>query len=265
MTTENQEQEESQEGEQQEEQTIEMTPVEVEAAEHGWRPEVEFKAESKNDGKKWRSAEDFMDRKSFFDKIESVSAENKNLKKGMQALGQHYTTVEKAAFTKALATLKAQRMQALEDGEIVKAEKLRDEMDDVKEKINTVVSPVPVEEGPPAEFLQWKEKNSWYKRDDRMTRYADAVGRELQSAGKTPDQILKGVEREVKEAFPEKFRNPNRDRAPEVVPSEGRKASGGDTGYRLSKDEERILTNMIRGGAPITREQYIKDLKASRE
>lgn len=247
-------------------QTPEPTPVEIEAMEHGWRPETEFKADTKNEGKKWRSAEDFMDRKSFFDKIDAISTENKSLKKGMQALGQHYTKVEKVAFQRALDQLKAERKEALENQDLVKAEEIRDQMDEVKEKIASVTSPVQTDEAPAAEFVQWKEKNKWYKSDAKMTRYADAVGRELQAEGASPEAILKGVEREVKEAFPEKFRNPNRETAPELVPSGGRKAGNdGAKGFRLNAEQEKILNNMIRGGAPITREQYIADLKKQGE
>jgi hypothetical protein len=247
--------------EDQQEEIQSPDPIEEEARAHGWRPKEEFDADPKNEGKKWRDADSFMDRKSFFDKIEAISHENKTLKKGMQALGQHYENVEKTAYAKALAELKAQRRQALEDGEHAKAEDIRDQMDEVKQAMQNV-KPVVQVDGPPAEFVEWKERNPWYKTDDPMTRYADSLGRDLSAEGKDPATVLKEVEKKVREAFPEKFRNPRRDSAPEMVQG-GRKA---DTtkGFRLTPDEERILNTMIKGGAPITREQYIADLKAQR-
>lgn len=248
--------------EQNEEVQSEPSPIELEARAHGWRPEEEFKAEAKNQGKKWRTAEDFMDRKSLFDKIESVHQENKTLKKGITNLSVHYQNVEKAAYAKALAELKKERLQALEDADLVRAETLRDEMDEVRDKMNAVQPPVTVQE-PPAELVAWKQENDWYQRDDVMTTYADGLGQKLLSEGKPPSQILKEVERKVRENFPEKFRNPNKDTAPEVV-SSGRRATAASGGFRLTADEERILTTMIKAGAPITREDYIKDLKALR-
>jgi hypothetical protein len=203
-----------------------------------------------------------MDRKSLFDKIDSVQQENKTLKKGVQNLSLHYQQVEKRAYEKALADLKAQRMAALEDDDLVRAERIRDQMDEVKEKMNAVQPPVTINE-PPAELTNWKQENPWYQRDDVMTNYADGLGNKLLAEGKAPAEILREVERKVRQAFPEKFRNPNKDVAPEVVGS-GKRASTSQSGFRLTEMEERILTTMIKAGAPITREDYIRDIKAQR-
>jgi len=245
-----------------------LTEVEHQALELGWKPKEEFEAEEKNQGKKWRPAEEFIERKSFFDKIEGQNHKIKTLEKGIQALSQHYTNVEKSAFRKALETLKTERKEALENQDLVKAEEIRDEMDELKEKIAAPVAPV-IPQGPPQELIDWKQKNTWYQTDDRLTRYADRIGKDLFEQGLAPNQILREIEKEVRETFPEKFhtmnRNPNKDTAPEVVPSGKKSGTGGQTGFRLDASHEKILNNMIRSGAPITREQYIKDLKAMGE
>lgn len=253
---------EGQEGQESQVEDQQPDPIEEEARSFGWKPKEDFEQDPKNAGKKWRTAEDFMDRKSLFDKIEAVSSENKQVKKALQQLGQHYTNVEKEAFKKALATLKDERKTALEEGNLVRAEEIRDEMDEVKEKINSVAPPVNVQQGPPPEFIEFTQRNTWYKRDDVMTRYADSLGNELLAQGLSPDRILKQVEEKVRGAFPEKFRNPNRDDAPEMVSSA--KKAGGGKGFRLTVDEERVITNFIKSGVPITREQYIADLKKLR-
>lgn len=254
--------EEPQQEEQQQEASPQPDPIEIEARQHGWRPKEEFEADERNAGKKWRTADDFMDRKSLFDKIDAVQQENKTLKKGVQNLSQHYQQVEKRAYEKALADLKAQRIAALEDEDLVRAERIRDEMDEVKEKMNKVQPPVTISE-PPSELIEWKSQNTWYQRDDVMTNYADGLGNKLLAEGKAPGEILREVERRVRQAFPEKFRNPNKDTAPEVVGS-GKRATAGQGTFRLTEQEEKILNTMIRAGAPITREEYIRDLKAQR-
>lgn len=243
-------------------ETPEPTPVELEARELGWKPKEEFEADEKNAGKKWRSAEDFMDRKSLFDKIETQSHEIKTLKKGLQSFAQHYTNVEKAAFQRAYDALKDQRREALKEGEIVRAEDLKEEMDDLKEKINSVAPPVQVEEAP-AEFVQWKQRNDWYQKDPKMTKFADDLGRKLHLDGLSPAEVLQEVEIRTKAAYAEKFQNPNRSAAPQMV-NPGRKAdtAGRDT-FRLSDDEKRIMKNMVRTGI-MTEEQYIADLKKMR-
>lgn len=239
----------------------EVPPVEQEARAHGWKPKEEFEADERNAGKKWRSAEDFMDRKSLFDKIEGQSSEIKTLKKGLQSFAQHYTNVEKAAFQRAYDTLKAERMQHLEEGNLVKAEQVRDQMDDLKEKIESTVPPVPVEVTQPQEFVEWKDRNSWYQKDRAMTTFADDLGRRLHLEGYSPSEVLKEVEIRTKATFAEKFQNPNRSNAPQMV-NPGRKAETRET-FRLTEDETRIMNNMVRTGI-MTREQYIADLKKMR-
>ena len=238
----------------------EPTQVELDAQALGWKPKEDFEADEKNQGKKWRSAEDFMDRKSLFDKIDGQSHEIKTLKKGLQAFAQHYTNVEKSAFQRAYDTLKAQRRVALEENEIVKAEDIKEEMDDLKKKIDSAAPPVQIEE-PPAEFIEWKSRNDWYQKDTQMTKFADDLGRRLSLEGKTPSEVLKEVESRTKQTYADKFQNPNRSAAPQMV-NPGRKAESRDT-FRMSEDERRIMKNMVRTGI-MTEEAYIADLKKMR-
>lgn len=238
----------------------EADPVELQARELGWKPKEEFEADEKNQGKKWRSAEDFMDRKSLFDKIDSQSHELKTLKKGLQAFAQHYTNVEKAAFQRAYDALKIQRKEALQEQDLVKAEEIRDDMDDLKKKIESAAPPVEIPEEP-VEFVQWKDRNNWYQKDTAMTRFADDLGRRLHLEGYSPAEVLKEVETRIKSVYPEKFQNPNRSAAPQMV-NPGRKADTRET-FRMSDDERRIMKNMVRTGI-MTEEQYIADLKKMR-
>ncbi len=237
----------------------EPTPIEVEAMEHGWRPEEEFKAEPKNEGKRWRTAEDFMDRKSLFDRIEAGNQKTKQLEKTVQQLAQHNTRIEKVSYEKALDTLRAERKAALQDNDHVRAEELRDEIDDVKEKM-AAVQPLPVQSEPVA-LTEFKQRNSWYQRDDVMTTYADGLGNKLMAEGKTPEFILKTVEAKVRESFPEKFRNPNRESAPEMATSSRRAAP--TEKFQMSEQERSIMKNFVAQGI-MTEEQYIADLKKLR-
>jgi len=252
--------EDTQAPEGQEEQAPELSEVEVQAMELGWRPEEEFKADPKNEGKKWRSAEDFMDRKSLFDRIETGNHEVKQLKKTVQQLAEHNAKIEKIAYEKALAKLKEERKAALADNDLVRAEEIRDEMDEVKDKMQTV-RPVPVvDEAPPA-LVEFKQRNTWYQRDDVMTNYADGLGNKLLAEGKSPDVILKTVEAKVREAFPEKFRNPNRESAPEMATSS--KRADPTRGFEMSEQERKIMKNFVAQGI-MTEEQYKADLKKLR-
>jgi hypothetical protein len=240
--------------------TPEYSEVELEAMKHGWRPESEFVARP---GKKWKSAEKFMEDKPLYDKIDEQHKYNKRLEKQVDAMRQHYERVETAAYERAMADLKAQRKQALEEGDLVRAEELRDEIDEKKTQKPAVVRP----QGPDPEVVEymdsWKKKNDWYNSDEDLTAFADGIGNKMLAQGKSPQEILTTIESKVRIAFPQKFRNPNRDSAPKLEGGSTKKAKGpaGDDVSFMSAKELTIMEAFLKSGAPITREEYIRDMK----
>lgn len=240
---------------------VEYSEVEQEAMSHGWKPEAEFDSKS---GKEWRTAKEFMALKPLYDKIDEQHKEVKNLKRGMEAFGKHYNKVEQAAYERAMNDLKAKRTAALEEGDLVRAEEIRDEMDDKKrEATQRPVIEVPVEDRT-AEMNSWKKTNSWYEQDEDMTAYADGVGNKLLRSGKDPSEILAEVARKTRAAFPHKFRNPNKESAPRVESGSGGKNRGGSDTAFMSASDIQIMESLIKSGAPITREVYINDLKKAK-
>jgi hypothetical protein len=237
------------------------TALEQEALSHGWKPESEFDASS---GKEFRSAKEFMQLKPLYDKIDEQHKEVKNLKRGLEAFGKHYNKVEQAAYERAMNELKSARTQALEEGDLVRAEAIRDEMDEKRAEATRkpVVEEVQVDRS--AEMNSWKQKNDWYEKDEDMTAYADGVGNKLLAQGKEPTEILAEVARRTRAAFPHKFRNPNKDSAPIVGGGSSKGKSGGSDTAFMSPTEVRIMESLIKSGAPITREVYINDLKKSK-
>lgn len=238
-----------------------LSEVEQTALEHGWKPEEEFKADPANEGKKWRTAEDFMDRKSLFDKIDSYHRKVKDLEKGMNALAQHNSKIEQSAYERALRELRNERKAALEEGDLVKAEEIRDRIDEIKEQTKQP-APTAVQPTNPV-FDAWVAKNQWYTEDRKMQAFADGLANQLIAEGiRNPQEIFAAVEREVRDTFPTKFRNPRKDTAPSLDVS-GKKAPASE-GFKLTPTEEKIMNDMIRAGAPISKEEYIKQIKESR-
>lgn len=247
----------TQEGSKKEES--QFTEIELEAMKYGWKPKEEFEAEEKNQGKKWRPAEDFMDRKSLFDKIEEVKREARAAQEASRMLAKHNAKLEKAAYERALKELQAQKAIALEEQEFVKVEKLRDEIDEIKDKIRSVEQVPDLTASPSVEFIQWQQRNDWYQTDLDMTAWADGLGNKLAAQGKSASEVMSEIERRAKELFPHKFRNPHKDAAPKL--ETGNRPPKRSNEIVLSPEEERIMNTLIKAGAPITREEYFKQLK----
>ena len=224
----------------------------------GWKPESEF---TPRPGRKWKTAEKFLEDKPLYDKIDEQHKVIKKLERSTDMLRSHYEKVEKAAYDRALAELKAERKTALEEGDLVRAEEIRDQIEETKQAAPRPQAPLPDPEISSA-MDEWKGRNNWYEKDEDMTAFADGLGNKLLKSGKSAKEILETVEEKVRTAFPQKFRNPNRDTAPRVEggSKKGRSTGGDETSF-MSADEIRLMDSMLKSGVPITREEYIRDMK----
>lgn len=244
----------------QEAQEVQETEVEVQAREFGWKPKEEFDAEEKNKGKKWRDAETFMELKPLYDKIDTSHQRVRTLERGLKALAEHNAKIEKASYEKALKELQAQKKAAVEENDVVRVEELRDQIEEIRTAQQQVKAPEVVPPEPPQELVEWKGKNPWYQTDETMTLYADALGNRLASQGYAPNQVLQEVQRKVREEFPQKFRNPNKDTAPEQVNGDSR-GRGIPRASNMPEADRRIMEGILRTGI-MTKEEYLKQYNA---
>jgi len=239
------------------------TEMEQKALSMGWRPKEEFHGDEDD----FIDAKAFVQRQPLFDKIESQSKQLKSLSKGLEALKTHYTRVEEAAVSKAIATMKAQRKQALSDGdgdsfelfdnEIKKAET---ELANIEQVKNT---PLVEEQVVHPEWQAFQSRNPWYSNTPHMRMFADTLGGELAAKGVSPTNVLKQVEEAVRKEFPNKFVNPNKKDAPDVDSSRnnGNTAKRKDDDSFLTDQERKVMNDLIRSKV-LTKEKYISDLKA---
>ena len=114
------------------EQVPDVNPIEAQAREQGWTPREEFDANPDNAGKKWRDAEEFVDRGELFSKIDELSRKYKSTQKTLDQLNDHHKKVKDAEYQRALNTLKAQKKEALEEGDADALIEIDDRIADVK-------------------------------------------------------------------------------------------------------------------------------------
>jgi hypothetical protein len=247
-----------------EQQTQEYTPVPVEdqAREMGWKPLDDYQG----DRSKWVNAEIFVARKPLFEKIEADKRAHKRetdeLRTAVRELAEHNKRVEDAAYKRAIAELKAQKKDAMAEGDTIRALEITDKIEEVHaNRPAPVQQTAPQPSGPPPEvFQQWTKRNDWYEKDPALREEADTIGFALAARGiNDPETVLKEVESKIKKMYPEKFERV-------VAPNGGESPRGGQTrstgSFTLSPDEERIMNRFIKtSGGTLTREAYIADLK----
>ncbi len=247
-------------------QTKEPSLIEQQALAQGWVPEDQWTGKGK-----WRDAEEFLERGELFSKIEEQSRHIKTLKSQQDAVNQHLELVRKNEYNRALAELKRERKNALADGDADAVVEVEERMEAFKQRVAQQEAQLAQQHQITQETARqdpvlqmWMARNRWYTTDKAMKIYADQIGHELAAEGLTnPQEILMEVERRTKKEFAERFNNPNRTKPGVVETGNGTKGNRqSNDSFVLTDDENRVINKMIRAGAPITREQYIKDLKA---
>ena len=247
---------------------VEYTKVQQKAIDAGWRPRAEF--EGADD--EFIDAGEFVRRGELFDKIEQRRKEISELRKTVRVMQEHHGKVREAEFKRALDLLKKQKVEALKDNEPERVVDLDTQIDEVKDQLALTKADAArevIKDEPDPRFLSWVDKNKWYAQNTELKEFADSVGIAYTKAhpGISPVDVLKYVETRVKTAYPDKFKNPNRERASAVEGGDGnrtasRKASQTDD-YEMTAEEEKVFATLKRADPKFwTKERYVADLKA---
>lgn len=245
---------------------VEVSPIEQKALELGWRPKEEFEGDEAD----FIDAKEFVSRQPLFDKIATQNKQIKATREALEAFKGHYSKVRDTEFQRALKQLKAEQKQALSDGDVDKfyaIEEQREQIEEEKEAFVKEQESIQVD-APQVhpELQQWMSQNSWYETQPHMRVFADEISNKFRGSvmakTMTPTQVLKEIERAVRAEFPNKFRNPNKDKPSPVEGSSG-KTSRPSKDPELSDQERNIMNTLVRGGH-ITKEKYLADLKAAK-
>lgn len=242
------------------EPTPQVSPVEQKAMEQGWVPQEQWEGNPDD----WRPAKEFVDRGELFKKIDELKRENKSIKTAFDEFGKHHQRVKQLEYERALATLKAQKKEALEDNNAAAVIHIDDQIDNLKEtrqreaavpQVQDVPAPDPV-------FVQWEARNPWYTEDIDMKAVADEAGRRVAASGVTDKhEIIAAVDRAVRRAFPHKFNNPKRNEPGAVEgSSKGGRSREADESANMTSVERRIMDTIIKSTG-MSREQYLKEYK----
>lgn len=240
----------------QQEQAPALSPVQEQALSQGWVPKDDYKG----DPEKWVDAAEFLRRGELFAKIEHQNRELKDVKRALQEITKLHRQVSEVEYQRALATLKAQKKEALENGDANAVIEADEAIDAVKEHQRAAQQAPQVEASGEThpEFVEWKTKNAWYENDPDLNAWANGLAPRYVSQGLTPAQVLQKLSEEVKVKFPNKFQNPRQNR-PSAVEGGGSRSSSSSS-FQLSPEERRVMNTFVRQGV-MTEEQYIADLK----
>lgn len=229
----------------------------------GWRPKEEWAGDPED----FVEAKEYVQRKSFFDKISTISKENKELKETLDKFKDHYSKVEEHARKAALAELKSRKKAALEEGdadavveidEAIADFKIQEKQQEAQKEAESKTS----QGDAPPELVQWRSRNSWFGQDPEMTTQANALAMGYKAMGMAPIDILDKVEKDIKKAFKEKFTNPNKAKATAVESAAaGAKSTASAGRFQPSDEERKIAAKFVKSGLFKTADDYYSQLQ----
>jgi len=255
-----------QEAVEQAQQEPQYSPIELKAMEMGWRPKEEFNGDEED----FVDAKEFVGRQPLYEGLASTKKQLKAVQQALEAFKGHYTKVKETEYQNALATLKAQKKAALKEGEVDAFYELEEKIETIEaEKQAFVDEQKQIQAAEPTvhpELQSWMAQNPWYMSQPHMRTFADEVGKKYQHAvlaGElTPSQVLKKIEQEVRQEFPNKFRNPNKDK-PSAVEGSSSKSSSKSGDFEMTEQERQVMNTLVRQKV-VTKDEYIRDLKAAK-
>ena len=158
------------EGEQPEQK--QPSKYEQQAIEMGWRPKEEWSGDLED----FVDAKEYVQRKSFYDRISLQSGEIKELKKTLNEFSEHFRKVEDYTRKQVLEELKQAKKTALEQGNADDVIRIDEAITDFKVKEKELEAQKQSKEQQHQsgelnpEFVRWKSNNDWYTVDQEMTK-----------------------------------------------------------------------------------------------
>lgn len=232
---------------------------EQEARQEGWRPQEDWKG----DPEKWVNAETFVERGEKISgilkqKVDRLAGEIQHLKQSNQKFGEyHKKTIEnerKEAKTE-IQRLETLLSKAVDDGDGQTFTQVNRKIDSLKTNMPEDVPEFSID---PLE-AQWLGSNPWYNQDQQLRIFADGVSNQVDLEGFNGQARLDEISRRTKEAFPDKFENPNRQREDAV--GDGAPIADAPvkekTYKNLPKDAKAACDEFVSDGF-MTKEEYVK-------
>jgi hypothetical protein len=258
------------------EEAPQYTQREQEALSFGWKPKDEW-VEGGGDPEDWRPARDFLERGEMIGKIRSLTKETQETQRALRVTMEQNSKIYQTGYTQAITDLKAQRREALAEGDLLKDDEIGDKIEATKAELEKVQRPVATQQKIDPEHVAWVQQNQWYN-DPIMQKFADSLAMEYVrvNAGQVePNDVRSYVAQTVRKEFAHRFEAgrvkgaPN----PDGNGSQAASSSKGNTGdtSRLSKIEadmpeehRQIMKTMLKADPTFKKADYLKMYLAGR-
>ena len=188
--------------------------------------------------------------------VEVLTSQIGQLKTNMQKLVQFQEDQKKKAVEKAVRELNKQRKEAIEESDVERVEEIDKEIkahEKVEESMDNAI------------LSTWMEDNQWYTADPLMGMVADRIFDQLAATKKFGNDeagyksALSEVESKIKELYPEKFRNPNKDKPADVAGGRPSPEKSSKKTYADLPPEAKAACDQFVAEGIMKKEEYVKN------
>ena len=177
--------------------------------------------EFKGDPKRWVPADKYVERAEnlmpilksqlgkYETKILNLESTVESQRKTTDKLLKMSEKIGTQAYEQARRELNQKQLEAVKEGDVEAYTVIEGEKEKL-EKPEIIEAPAEPQSNP--SFDSWKGDNSWYGTDPDMAMFADSYGQQYKQTNPnaTYEQVLEASSSKIKEVFPHKFENPNR-------------------------------------------------------
>lgn len=243
----------------------------------GWVPKEKFRG----DPEKWIEAEVFVERadnvmpimkenlnrmeQKFDDYTKSSKTEIGKLTEQLQRMAELSQTAADRAYKRAVNDLKHQQKDAIREGDVERFDAIEKQIDNLQDGFpeNKPSTKTTNDEEHP-DFAPWKKTNFWYGQDKELSAFANGIAQVIINEMPTIDgkEFYDEITKRVKDSFPHKFSNRNREKSDAVEGGgDGERTSGkkGKSYNDLPPEAKIACDNFVKDGLFKDRQEYVKD------
>ena len=241
-----------------------------EATSKGWVAKDKYTG----DPAKWVDASTFVERGNNFNKtlqnkvanLESQLGRFKTTADQFKKFHDEAMAAKQSELTAAVAQLKREHREAIRDGDDDAADVIEGRLEVLQEeRAKSKAEPAAdAPAGPTPELAEWvADGNEWFTTDIKLQSYAVTISQELLAKGETlrGRPFLDKVTQIMKEDFPAKFQNPNRQRPGATEsPSAAATSNSAKTERNLPAEDRKLMNDFIAAGWT-TKEKFLAEYR----
>lgn len=244
-------------------QGAESPDVEALAREMGWAPADEWRGDPEKhvDARTFIKTGPEILKTTLRKQDEKLDAVNETL----QGMTRAAKSAEQRAYDRAVADLKTEQEEAVADGDVAEFKRLDNEIDRLAPPAADTEGGI--EARAEADFKEFRSGNEWYGKDYELSVYADGIAPHVGEAHQGPE-FYEELGKAVREKFPEKFVNSQRQRPASVEGGGDTDGTGGKVSAKTYKDlpmeAKQACDEFVEDGV-LSQADYVKDYFATDE